>query len=73
MRDFLVVVDMQKDFVDGSLGTLEAQAIVGNVVKKIESFQGEIFVSIAPRSFSINCSAPSTGEMTGDGFLLLEK
>lgn len=45
MRDFLVVVDMQKDFVDGSLGTLEAQAIVGNVVKKIESFQGEIFVT----------------------------
>lgn len=45
MRNFLVVVDMQKDFVDGSLGTLEAQAIVGNVVKKIESFQGEIFVT----------------------------
>ena len=31
----LVVVDMQTDFVDGALGTLEAQAIVDNVVKKI--------------------------------------
>lgn len=31
----LVVVDMQKDFVDGALGTKEAQAIVDNVVKKV--------------------------------------
>ncbi len=45
MKDFLVVVDMQKDFVDGSLGTLEAQGIVSNVVKKIETFQGDIFVT----------------------------
>lgn len=27
-RKFLIVVDMQKDFIDGSLGTAEAQAIV---------------------------------------------
>ena len=33
----LVVVDMQNDFIDGSLGTKEAQAIVPNVKKKIES------------------------------------
>ena len=32
----LVVVDMQKDFVDGVLGTPEAQAIVENVVKKVK-------------------------------------
>ena len=32
----LVVVDMQKDFVDGSLGSPEAQAIVPNVKKKVE-------------------------------------
>lgn len=31
----LVVVDMQTDFVDGALGTAEAQAIVENVVKKV--------------------------------------
>ena len=32
----LVVVDMQNDFIDGSLGTNEAQAIVPNVKKKID-------------------------------------
>lgn len=31
----LVVVDMQNDFIDGSLGTPEAQAIVPNVRKKV--------------------------------------
>ncbi|MDO5124107.1 MAG: isochorismatase family cysteine hydrolase [Eubacteriales bacterium] len=45
MKNFLVVVDMQKDFVDGSLGTGEAVAIVPNVVKKIKGFDGEIFVT----------------------------
>lgn len=32
----LVVVDMQKDFVDGALGTKEAQAITHNVVEKVK-------------------------------------
>ena len=45
MKKFLVVVDMQKDFVDGSLGTPEAVAIVPNVVKKINEFDGDIFVT----------------------------
>ncbi|MBE5933117.1 MAG: cysteine hydrolase [Lachnospiraceae bacterium] len=45
MKKFLVVVDMQKDFVDGSLGTAEAVSIVPNVVKKIKEFDGEIFVT----------------------------
>lgn len=31
----LVVVDMQTDFVDGALGTPEAQAIIENVVRKV--------------------------------------
>ena len=34
----LVVVDMQNDFITGSLGTPEAQAIVPNVKKKIEEY-----------------------------------
>lgn len=38
MKKILVVVDMQKDFVDGALGTPEAVAIVDNVVKKIEEY-----------------------------------
>ena len=32
MRNLLVVVDMQNDFIDGSLGTKEAVTIVDNVI-----------------------------------------
>ena len=35
----LVVVDMQNDFITGSLGTPEARAIVPNVKKKIEEYR----------------------------------
>lgn len=35
----LIVVDMQKDFVDGALGSKEAVAIVENVKKKIAEYQ----------------------------------
>ena len=38
----LVVVDMQNDFIDGVLGTPEAQAIVDNVVAKITGFDGTV-------------------------------
>lgn len=40
MKKVLVVVDMQNDFIDGALGTSEAQSIVENVVRKIESYAG---------------------------------
>lgn len=36
MRKILIVIDMQNDFVTGSLGSKEAQAIVPNVVNKIK-------------------------------------
>ena len=36
MSKVLVVVDMQNDFISGSLGTKEAQNIVGNVVGRIK-------------------------------------
>lgn len=39
MKRLLVVVDMQKDFIDGSLGTKEAQEIVPNVAEKIKEYQ----------------------------------
>lgn len=45
MKKILVVVDMQKDFVSGVLGTKEAQSIVSNVADKIKAFDGEIFVT----------------------------
>ena len=46
MKHFLIVVDMQKDFVDGALGTPQAQAIVGNVMDKILGFEGQIFATL---------------------------
>ncbi len=39
----LVVVDMQNDFIDGALGTEEAEAIVPKVAEKIEEFDGKVF------------------------------
>ena len=39
MKRTLIVVDMQNDFIDGALGTKEAQAIVPNVKKKIEEYK----------------------------------
>lgn len=39
---YLVVVDMQHDFVDGALGTPEAQAIVANVAAKAQAFDGTV-------------------------------
>lgn len=42
MQDILVVVDMQNDFIDGSLGTKEAVQIVPGVEKKIREFSGTV-------------------------------
>lgn len=38
MKKTLIVIDMQNDFIDGALGTKEAQAIVGNVKQKIKEY-----------------------------------
>ena len=45
MKHFLIVVDMQKDFVDGALGTPEAQAMVPEAARAIAGFDGQIFVT----------------------------
>lgn len=39
MKKTLIVIDMQNDFIDGALGTNEAQAIVPNVMKKIVEYR----------------------------------
>ena len=39
MKKTLIVIDMQNDFISGSLGTKEAQAIVPNVKNKIEEYK----------------------------------
>ncbi|MGI6177198.1 MAG: cysteine hydrolase family protein [Eubacterium sp.] len=38
MRKILIVIDMQNDFIDGALGTKEAEAIVPAVIEKIRSY-----------------------------------
>ena len=38
MRRILLVIDMQKDFIDGALGTREAEAIVDRVAAEIEKY-----------------------------------
>ena len=39
---YLIVVDMQVDFITGSLGSKLAEAIVPNVVEKVKSFDGKV-------------------------------
>ena len=46
MRNILLVIDMQNDFIDGALGTKEAEAIVDNVVAKIKEYDpGDVFAT----------------------------
>ena len=45
-NSYLVVVDMQNDFIDGALGTPEAQAIVENVVRKVREFPGRVVFTL---------------------------
>ncbi|MBE6780603.1 MAG: cysteine hydrolase [Ruminococcaceae bacterium] len=45
MKHFLIVVDIQNDFVDGTLGTKEAEGIIAPACRKIKNFDGEIFVT----------------------------
>lgn len=39
---YLIVVDMQNDFTTGSLGSSHAAAIIPNVVRKVQSFDGHV-------------------------------
>lgn len=46
-RKYLIVVDMQKDFIDGALGTAEAQAVVGPAAERILACRAEGYRVIA--------------------------
>ncbi len=39
---YLIVVDMQNDFITGSLGSAQAQAIVNRVADKVKGFEGRV-------------------------------
>ena len=45
MKKLLIVIDMQNDFIDGSLGTPEAVAIVENVKAKIRSYSPDAVIA----------------------------
>ena len=42
MKKILIVIDMQNDFIDGALGSAEAQKIVPYVKTLIENFDGKV-------------------------------
>ena len=46
MKNILVVVDMQNDFIDGALGTPEAVKIVPKVSELISTFDGDIYFTL---------------------------
>lgn len=41
--DVLVIIDVQNDFIDGSLGTPEARKIVPNVISLVKDWKGDIY------------------------------
>lgn len=45
MNKILVVIDMQNDFISGTLGTVEAVALVPKVAEKIKNYDGQIFLT----------------------------
>ena len=42
MKKLLFVIDMQNDFIDGALGTKEAQSILPAVIERVRSFDGDL-------------------------------
>ena len=48
MKKALIVIDMQNDFIDGSLGTPEALSIVSNVKKKIDKDKENLYAKAEP-------------------------
>lgn len=42
MKKLLFVIDMQNDFIDGALGTKEAQSILPAVIERVRSFDGDV-------------------------------
>ena len=45
-NELLIVIDMQRDFIDGSLANKEAQAIVPAVVERIRRHHGPIYYTM---------------------------
>ena len=50
--DLLVVIDMQNDFVTGSLKAKDGERLLKEVVKKVESFHGEVVYTLDTVSYT---------------------
>lgn len=46
MNKYLIVIDMQNDFIGGNLGTARAQEILSSVVKKVSDFDGTVLYTM---------------------------
>ena len=45
MKKALIVIDMQKDFVDGALANPDAQAIVSGVAEYVKAYDGDVIAT----------------------------
>ena len=67
MKKLLVVIDMQNDFIDGSLGTAEAQAIVGKVLEKIKAYPADRIYATRDTHGENYLETPDQGSITIGG------
>lgn len=58
----LVVVDMQNDFITGSLGSEAAQKIVSNVIKKIKNVEDRTCIAFTSDTHGSNYSTTEEGK-----------
>ena len=67
MRNILIVVDMQKDFVTGALASAEAQAILPEVMAKISEYDraGKKIICRRTRENICRFRIVSKGQMDG--------
>ena len=45
MKKVLIVIDMQKDFVDGALANADAQAIVSPIAEYVKNYDGDVIAT----------------------------
>lgn len=50
MKNILVAIDLQKDFINGALGTAEAVAMLPKAVNKIKGFKGDVLYTMDTHS-----------------------
>lgn len=62
MSKFIIVVDCQKDFIDGSLGTAEAQAMIPRLVDKINNEDKDTYFVFTADTHAVNYLSTPEGK-----------